>query len=360
MFLKNCWYCAGWDFDLGLGKDDLLTRKIAGKTILLYRKPSGEPVAMQDRCPHRNAPLSLGRKEGDGIRCQYHGIVFGPDGKATEIPGMSKIPDSACAVTLPVVEKNNWVWVWMGDPEKADESLICDAYSLDDPNLKLKTHTIRVNTGYREEIANLADLSHVSWTHEATLGSGISNAETAEWSKIRSKVDIVERGINQKYVTRGARAPSFARHLFPDEARFDIVATVQMSVPCNFILHFEIFTAGDATEGDPNGQLILDTYSSQAVTPRDEDSVDYYFSWGTTLETYNPRIVDLMHNTNLVAFLEDKAILEGQHQREKEYPDAPSFNIVHDAAPGKLLWVLDKLIAEEQAAAQESTAVAAE
>ena len=81
MFLKNAWYCAGWDHELSLGQQALLTRRIAGQSIVLYRTRSGEAIAMEDRCPHRSAPLSLGRKEGDSLRCMYHGLLFDARGR---------------------------------------------------------------------------------------------------------------------------------------------------------------------------------------------------------------------------------------------------------------------------------------
>ncbi len=63
MFIKNCWYCAGWDYELSQGKDALLARRIAGEPLVLYRKPDGGVVAMEDRCCHRQAALHLGQKQ---------------------------------------------------------------------------------------------------------------------------------------------------------------------------------------------------------------------------------------------------------------------------------------------------------
>jgi phenylpropionate dioxygenase-like ring-hydroxylating dioxygenase large terminal subunit len=127
MFLKNAWYCAGWDYDLSQGKDSLLARRLANEPVVLYRKPDGAVIAMEDRCAHRQAALHLGRKEGDSLRCMYHGMKFGPNGKCVEIPGQRSIPTAAWVRTFPVVEKDNWIWVWMGDPAKADPALICFA-----------------------------------------------------------------------------------------------------------------------------------------------------------------------------------------------------------------------------------------
>jgi len=340
-FLKNAWYCAGWDTDVGIGKDDLVARRIAGRSILLYRKPDGTAVAMEDRCPHRSAPLSLGRKEGDAIRCMYHGMLFGPDGHCLKVPGMDRIPPGASVPVLPLVEKNNWIWVWMGDPARADPALICDAYSLDDPDLVLRGNSIRIDTNYRQEIANLADLSHISWVHDVTFGG------TQSWGDIRPRHSRHPRGIETTYVVRAIPAPNFVRHLFPEEARFDIDVRVTLTVPCNFVMNFRVHAADGETSGPAKGNLLLDTFTSQSVTPRDENSIDYYFSWGTSRATIAPGIIDLMYRTNFEAFLEDKRILEGQRQRQLEYPDAPQIDIVHDAGPGRMLWVLDKLIEEE-------------
>ncbi len=343
MFLRNAWYCAGWDEDFGIGATDLVVRKIAGQSILLYRTPEGQVVAMEDRCVHRSAPLSLGRKEGDAVRCMYHGMLFGPDGACRAVPGMDRIPAGATVRTFPVAERDNWVWVWLGDREKADEALICEAIGPSDPKWVLKTNQLRIDTGYREEIANLADLSHVSWVHGMTFGG------SDDWGLIKPRHALKPRGIETRYCVRGVPAPTFARHLFPAEARFDINVHVRLSVPCNFILSFAVHEAEEGTTGPgmSNGRLLLDTFSSQAVTPRDEGSVDYYFSWGTSKETLFPGIVDLMHRTNMQAFLEDKRILEGQRERLAQYPGAPQVDIVHDAGPGRMLWVLDKLLAEE-------------
>lgn len=349
VFLKNAWYCAGWRDDVGLGQRDLVTRRIAGQSLLLYRTSEGELVAMEDRCPHRSAPLSLGRKEGNAVRCMYHGMLFGADGTCRHVPGMDKVPPNADVPTFAVAEKDGWIWVWMGEKDAADESLICDAYDPNDPNLTLKVNAIRIETNYRQEIANLADLSHVSWVHDETFGG------TDRWGYIKPRHKRQARGIETRYVVRGIPAPRFVRHLFPEEARFDIQVHVRLTVPCNFILSFRIHEADglDADAGDAQGKLLLDTFSSQAVTPRDEGSIDYYFSWGVSKETEFPGVVDLMYQTNFDAFLEDKRILEGQRQRQLEYPDAPQIDIVHDSGPAQLLWVLDKLLAAE---AGENTA----
>ncbi len=352
MFVKNAWYCAGWDYDVSQGKNVLVSRLIAGEHVVLYRKPDGVVVAMEDRCPHRQAPLSLGRKEGDSLRCLYHGMIFAADGQCTEIPGQSVIPPAACVRVFPVVEKDSWIWVWMGDPAKADPSLICFSVGPDNRDWNIKTSHMQVNANYRLEIANLMDLSHLTWVHRTSLGG------TMKYTEAGAKHEINARGVDTKFWVRQVPVPFFSQHLFPEGTLFDLHFHVEMTIPCNFILHFRVFLAGTATEGPSDGQLVLDTYSCQAITPRDEDSVDYYYSWGASRETDSPGMSDMLREALDVAFLEDKEILEGQWQRLKQRgPEGNKVNIIHDTGPGKLLHVLDTLLkAEAPPAARQKSA----
>ena len=82
--------------------------------------------------------------------------------------------------------------------------------------------------------------------------------------------------------------------------------------------------------------------------------MDYYYSWGASRETEFPGLSDLLGSTLDVAFDEDRIMLEAQHLRRKERPDAGRLNIANDAGPIKMLWVLDKLLEEERAATTPS------
>lgn len=327
----NCWYCAGWDFQVTQGKDSIVARKIADKRIVMYRKPGGELVAMEDQCPHRQAALSLGRKEGDSLRCMYHGLKFGPNGKCTEIPGQDRIPPRACVRVFPVVEKDNWIWVWMGDPAKVDTGLICDAVGPSHPEFNTQPSYIQINSDYQLENANLADLAHSSFTHDATIAMGLAQALAKPEHK------LLPQGIKTDYWVRSVPLPKFVQHLFPEgflcDANFDITQTV----PCNWILHFRVFTPGNAIEGESDGQF----------TPRDEKSVDYYYSWGVSKKTDQPGLSDLLKEGLDRAFAEDKAILEAQQIRIQENPNLQLFTIAADAGPVRMLALLDKLIQQE-------------
>ncbi len=87
MFIRNCWYVIAWEHEIGT--DALFSRRVLDEPILVYRTSNGALAALEDRCCHRLAPLSLGRKEGDCVRCGYHGLKFDASGRCIDVPGLT-------------------------------------------------------------------------------------------------------------------------------------------------------------------------------------------------------------------------------------------------------------------------------
>lgn len=366
MFIKNAWYNAGWDYlftqsqrnALTQAKGALVARKIAGERVVLYRKPSGQIVALEDRCPHRQAALSLGQKEGDNLRCLYHGLRFGPDGKCNEIPGQERIPERACVRAFPVVEKDNWVWVWMGDPARADAGLIPHAVGPGDPDWNVKTSQMHVKANYRLEIANLADLTHLAWIHRETLGAPDLTTRN-RYVNIKPKFTMFPNAMRTQYIVRKAPINTFLAHLFPPGMLFDLDFDIMHTLPCTWVLRFHVHVADENEDGPPTGALIADTWTSQAVTPCDAASVDYYYSWGAAKHCEFPGLSELLRDNLDDAFAEDRHVLEAQHLRTQEKPDVPLIDIVHDAGPNKMLWILDRALKEEAQGETAKVAAAA-
>jgi len=118
-FIQNRWFVAAWDAGVATTP---MSRTICGENIVMYRKLDGEVVAMRDACPHRLLPLSMGIREGDSIRCRYHGLLIGPDGAPEEMPLVNeRVNKKVCTPTYKVVERYRFVWIWIGDQDKADE-----------------------------------------------------------------------------------------------------------------------------------------------------------------------------------------------------------------------------------------------
>jgi phenylpropionate dioxygenase-like ring-hydroxylating dioxygenase large terminal subunit len=174
MFIRNCWYVAAWDHEIPA--DGLFHRTVIGEPLLLYRQADGRIVALEDRCCHRQAPLSAGRREGDCVRCGYHGLLFDGQGRCTEIPGLERVPPHVRVRAYPVVVKNRWVFVWMGDAEQADPALLPDNFSNDHPDWINLPGYLHYDTPYLLICDNLLDFSHLSYVHEKTLGGSIKIA----------------------------------------------------------------------------------------------------------------------------------------------------------------------------------------
>ena len=123
-FPLNAWYAAAYDVEV---KAALLSRTLCNQKLVMFRKTDGQVAVLEDACWHRLLPLSLGRLEGDEVVCGYHGLVFNGDGRCTHMPSQETLNPSACVRSYPLIEKHRFVWVWPGDPAKADPALIPDA-----------------------------------------------------------------------------------------------------------------------------------------------------------------------------------------------------------------------------------------
>jgi phenylpropionate dioxygenase-like ring-hydroxylating dioxygenase large terminal subunit len=78
MWLRNCWQVIAFAREIG---STPLARTVCGEAIVLFRTQSGKAAALADCCPHRFAPLSLGRVNGEQIQCGYHGMCFDAEGQ---------------------------------------------------------------------------------------------------------------------------------------------------------------------------------------------------------------------------------------------------------------------------------------
>ena len=112
----NCWYVAATTDEVG---QSLLARRLLDRPVVLYRRGSGEVVAMEDRCVHRAYPLSAGRRDGDRVVCGYHGFAYDPDGCLVEVPSQENLPPGARVRTYPIHEQPPFIWIWLGDPGAA-------------------------------------------------------------------------------------------------------------------------------------------------------------------------------------------------------------------------------------------------
>ncbi len=160
-FLENAWYPIAWDADLG---SELLGRTIITKPIVLFRDDEGVIHALGGRCPHRFAPLARGKRVEQGIECPYHGLIFGSDGRCAVNPHDDIVPKTGVPV-YPVYLRYGLIWIWTGDNDRADASLIPDFPFLEDPTFEYTCGTIYGAGHYELYSDNILDLSHAAYLH---------------------------------------------------------------------------------------------------------------------------------------------------------------------------------------------------
>lgn len=152
-----------------------LSRWAFDRPIMLYRSETGAPVALFDRCPHRGYPLSEGKLVGDAIQCGYHGVRFGADGLCAHIPSGGPMARGLRVDSYPVVECWRWIWIWPGDPARADPALIPDHahFGLGKPGWYAEpADRLDLAANYLLPFENLLDASHITFLHEGQIDAG--------------------------------------------------------------------------------------------------------------------------------------------------------------------------------------------
>jgi vanillate O-demethylase monooxygenase subunit len=342
MFIRDCWYVIAWDHEIP--EDGLFTRTVLGEPILVYRAHD-RLVALADRCCHRQAPLSKGRKEGDCVRCGYHGLRFDADGRCVEVPGSDRIPEAARVRSYPLIVKNRWVFVWMGDPARADTALLPDNFSCDSPDWKHRPGYLHYDTNYLLICDNLLDFSHLSYVHERSLGGSTAIAQA------RADIEAVPRGIRVSRRVRDVPAPPFYTRFRRFDTNIDRWFVYDFLLPGTLLMH----SGGrptDAADGDDSDAVRL--HSCQTLTPESATTTHYFFQQSHRTGEGDDAIVQSIFDSLLGAFEEDRAMITAQARTIATDPSVPMLPLPMDAA----LLRYRRLVEAELAAERERGAAA--
>ncbi len=341
MFIRNAWYAGAWDHELG--SDDMVSRKLLGETLLFYRTANGEVTVLRDRCSHRFAPLSIGRREGDCIRCMYHGLVFDAAGKCVEEPGRKGVSPNTDVRHYPAVVRYRLVWVWMGNPQDADPALIPDCHFQDDPAWACDPRTIHYDADYRLILNNLLDFSHLTFVHEKTLGGSRQLAE------IRPKVEQTGQGVKltRWYLDEPGVAP-YLDGFATFEGRVDRWHIYHLSTLGNvFVMDSGSAPAGS---GAPEGKRVAEAMqfvATQIATPEDARHTHFFWSYAHNFRIEDAGFTRMLTDRIEEGFREDKFFIEAQQKViDESGDDAMAFILADNGlALGRRL-IAAKLAAE--------------
>lgn len=309
-FPLDHWYVIARRGEIG---DHLLARKVAGERLVLYRTSAGEPVALADRCSHRQYPLSAGQRVGDEIQCGYHGLRFDSCGTCTWVPSQDRIPTRANVPTHPLVEQGAWVWVWMGDPAQPDHARLPatpwftdDAWATVDGVEPLAAH-------YGLLIDNLLDLSHETFLHAGFIGT----PEVAE-TPIETSTATTDDGRPVVHISRhmsGVECPPFYAESTGLQTPIDRWQDIDYYAPGFYRLNVRVAPNGTEPESDGSDPDAAHVVVLYAITPVDEDNTLDFWAVCRDFGVGDTTIDAFLASMNRTVVLQDVAALDLLHAR---------------------------------------------
>lgn len=345
MFLRNSWYVAAWGEEIGRMK--MLRRILLGEPVVFYRKTDGKPVALEDRCCHRHAPLSSGRVRGDNLECGYHGFTYDPSGACVRIPTQKTVPPNARVRSYPVLERHRLVWIWMGEPALADDRLIEDFHWLDDPAWRHRGERLELKGNYLLLVENLCDLTHLPFVHASSLAAtAIAPEQGIIETRREGNAVIVERWSENVLVSSYFRAIAG----FPRDALVDRWMHLVFTPPAFVRLDIGAALAGTGARAGDRSKGVT-TRNLNAITPETGNTTHYFWAQAQNFGIDDPSIAELDFRMTHGAFLEDLKMIAGQQANTELDPDVPRVNVATDTGGVQARRVVEALIAAEHGGA---------
>jgi len=303
--VRNQWYVVAFAADLPAAKRGLVGAKapvpmavsLLGDPLVLWRDVAGKAHCVADKCPHRSAPLSLGRVNGDSghVECIYHGWqIDGASGKVAEIPALQEgkaIPSNAKVRAYPALEQDGVVYIWPGIAEAAaaaeppprdvtdDGQLLCRPGSA----FVVQHMCVDLPIDHALMVENLLDPAHIPFAHEGTIGS-------------RKKVEKLFMELTK--TRQGLRGSVKQGYYNAFEA------------PCNIVLH------------TPPVPGKMDMYQFVACTPTAPGHMRMVYRAYRNFATWIDRIPPLRRlfdGFSRKIVFQDYELLRGQQQRLREH-----------------------------------------
>lgn len=344
-FPKNAWYVAGTPAEIDGGP---LGRSVCGERMVFYRGPEGQAVGLEDWCPHRGAPLSLGRVVDGKLVCGYHGLEMGCEGRAIAMPGQ-RVRGFPPVAAYPVIERYGYVWVWPGDAAKADPALLPRLDWAEDPGWTFGGGVFHVQCDYRLMIDNLMDLTHEKYVHATSIGQQeldeIVPRTTTEGESVITQRDIP-----------GVKAPPFWQAAMrgnglDDQATVDRWQRCRFTPPSSVMIDVGVALVGqggyDAPAAAKASGIVVDL-----ITPETDTSIWYFWGLARNFRPEDLALTASIREAQSKVFQEDLEMLESQQRNLLLRPQRRLLSLNTDLGGAQARRILDRLVQQEAAAAQ--------
>jgi vanillate O-demethylase monooxygenase subunit len=342
MFPKNTWYVACMPEEID-GKP--LGRQICGEKIVFFRGPENKVAAVEDFCPHRGAPLSLGTVKDGQLTCGYHGLVMGCEGKAVSMPGQ-RVAGFPASRRFPVEERYGFIWVWPGDAALADPAQIPHLEWAVSPEWAYGGGLYHINCEYRLMIDNLMDLTHETYVH----GSSIGQKEIDE-SPVNTKIEG-EEVVTSRFMDNIMAPPFWKMALrgngLADDVPVDRWQICRFTAPSHVLIEVGVAHAGKGGyHADPRykaSSIVVDF-----ITPETDTSHWYFWGMARNFKPEDTALTDSIRDGQAKIFSEDMEMLERQQLNLLANPERKLLKLNIDAGGVQSRKILDKMMAQEQA-----------
>lgn len=222
--LRGLWYpvLASWEVQSApVG----ITR--LGEQIVVWRNKDGQVQALEDRCPHRGARLSMGWNFGDRIACWYHGVEVAGNGEVKDVPAVDKCPlvGQQCVRSYNVQEAHGAIFLWFGVTvdQQPDELTFPDELA-DTDSFSNFLCTAAWKCNYQYALENVMDPMHGTYLHSSSHSMAEGDRK-ADMVLQPTKTGFIfekkgQSGVNFDWVELGNSGTCWMRLSIPYKKRF--------------------------------------------------------------------------------------------------------------------------------------------
>lgn len=320
---KNCWWVAATSEEVDRKP---LGRWLLNQPVVFYRKRDGQVVALEDRCPHRWAPLSAGKVVEDSLVCGYHGFRYNASGRCEAIPTQENVPEAAKVTSYPVIERAPLVWIWMGDPSRATGMPVPELNFITDEGWLRLGDYMHLQANYFLLQENVLDLTHFAFVHADTL-------QIEGWDSGGDQVFVDEKTVRFSRTTR--KVPLAPLLTIPTGIA---PGTIGDTTTFGAMLLPGVHSAGIDIEEPLRGRNKGQDYNfriAHLTTPETPTSTHYWWRIGQNYGVEGSQESEMVHQGVVTAFNQDKAVLENIQRlvaKDPRHSDSTEISVVADRA----------------------------
>lgn len=340
--IKNCWYILDWSAEV---KNEFKNRMVLSQDVVYFRTKGGEVAVLQNRCAHRGFPLYRSTLlDNDTIQCGYHGLTYNVDGRCIKVPSSAnQNPSSISIHRYPVAERSPMIWIWPGDPGKADPALIPDVEWVTGKEWGYGTGYYHLDGNYLAIHENLMDITHFFFLHGAAVGTS---------SHTESAIEVTVKGntVDNYRITRGDPVPEFHRKATGLPADAPIIRHGHSTfVSPGF--HDALGKFEDPA-GTNNGRTDYHPHILHFMTPETQYTTHYWWIFARDFQPNSKKLDNYYSDTTEAIFLEDKDAIEWMEQQwaKEDRPEFIECHVPSDEGAVRMRRIIQRMADEERAA----------